>query len=458
MTKLIDVINSPWAILPEKLEEIQGIYATHLRGERIDIAGVEARLGRPLKNEPKAYEVIDGVAVLPLEGVIAKRMNLFMEISGGTSTQLAARNLRQAMDDPEVHSVIQYVDTPGGTVDGTQNYAHDVYTARGKKPLVTLASGTMASAGYWIGAAADKVYITDLTTVVGSIGVVAKHVDTSGAEQKAGIKTTEVTAGKYKRAASQYEPLTEEGRKTIQDQVDQVYAVFVGDVARFRGVSEETVLADMADGRVFIGQQAIDAGLVDGVSTLEALIEQLNRNRAGVAHRPSLPNTGATSMDLEKLKAEHPQLVQAIEKDAHSAGVAAERARVQAVKATLIPGHEALVERLIADGTPAADAALAVNAAEREIRVKQGDKERAEAPAPARTAPPSTVPGQDDKPAAQTDAERLANLPVDERCKAMWDANTSGVRNQYTSLGAFVAYEKAVAAGKVKSIGDRKAA
>ena len=69
--KLLDVLTAPWAIEPAKLLEIQAIYATHLRGDKIDIEAVEKRLGRPLANETKAFDIIDGVAVLPIEGVIA---------------------------------------------------------------------------------------------------------------------------------------------------------------------------------------------------------------------------------------------------------------------------------------------------------------------------------------------------------------------------------------------------
>ena len=86
--KLLDVLTAPWAIEPAKLLEIQAIYATHLRGDKIDIAAVEAKLGRPLANEQKAYAIQDGVAILPIEGVIAKRANLFSQISGGVSTDV----------------------------------------------------------------------------------------------------------------------------------------------------------------------------------------------------------------------------------------------------------------------------------------------------------------------------------------------------------------------------------
>lgn len=448
MTKLLDIVNAPWAIQPEKLEEIQGIYFTHLRGEKIDIHQVEARLGRPLQNEPRAYEVVDGVAILPLEGVVAKRMNLFSQISGGMSTELASRNLRQALEDPAVHSVIQWVDSPGGTVDGSQSYAYDVFNARARKPIVTLASGVMASAGYWFGAAAGRVYIADLTTIVGQIGIVAKHVDTSGAEAKAGIKTTEIAAGKFKRVVSAYEPLTAEGRQSIQDQVDYLYSIFVSDVARFRGVSEDKVLEDMAEGRVFIGQQAIEAGLVDGVSTLDDLIAQLNRERAGVAQRPPSSKSGA-SMDLEKLKAEHPALFKAIHDEAYAAGATAERARIQAVEATLIPGHEALVQTLKFDGkSTGADAALAINAAERKVREGQAQANAAAAPpvVPQKPAPAVT---QTAEAKAAEEQERLAKLPLEERCKAEWAASAD-LQAEFTSLGAYTAFKKAEAAGQAR--------
>jgi hypothetical protein len=100
VNNFINIINAPWAIEPGKLLEIQAIYATRLRGEKIDLEAIEKRLGRPLANEPKAFDIIDGVAVLPIEGIIAKRMNLFTQISGGTSTQIAAQSLQSALLDP----------------------------------------------------------------------------------------------------------------------------------------------------------------------------------------------------------------------------------------------------------------------------------------------------------------------------------------------------------------------
>jgi signal peptide peptidase SppA len=278
---IAEILNSPWAIVPEKLQELCEIYATHLRGDKIDIAAIEARIGKPLKNQQPQYSVEGGVAIIPIEGVLAKKMNLFAEISGGVSTQMLAQTFQNAADDPTVHSIILAIDSPGGTVDGTQNVADVVFANRGKKKVVALASGMMASAAYWIGSAADQVLLSSDTDIVGSIGVVATHIDYSRADDRVGVKVTEISAGKYKRIASKHEPLTPEGRQSIQDQIDHVYSVFVDNVAKHRGVSSQVVLDKMADGRLFLGKKARDAGLVDGVSTMSALVSRLNQEREG---------------------------------------------------------------------------------------------------------------------------------------------------------------------------------
>ncbi|HEY0847404.1 MAG TPA: signal peptide peptidase SppA [Noviherbaspirillum sp.] len=452
--KILDILSAPWAIIPSKLQELQEIYATHLRGEKIDIAGVEARLGRPLANETKSYEIIDGVAILPLEGVVAKKMNLFMQISGGTSTQIASRNLREALADPAVHSIIQYVDSPGGAVDGTQGYANEVFAARDTKPIVTLASGLMASAGYWFGSAAPRIYIADDTTQVGSIGVIATHIDVSQSEQQRGIKTTEIYAGKYKRIASEYAPLTEDGRRSMQEKVDYLYSIFVSAVAKHRGVDAEKVLKDMADGRVFIGQQAIDAGLVDGVSTLEDLVRQLNQERgassstfrAGVAQTSTTTEGTAMQLTAEQVAAEYPDIAQAFRAE----GAAAERARIQAVEGQLIPGHEALINSLKFDGkSTGGDAAQAVLAAERTTRNAQAKAIASEAPSPLPQEPTATV----QTTAKESDDE---SLPLDERCKAKWEKDAS-VRSEFVNFESYLAFEKASARGGVKILGKKTA-
>lgn len=272
--RIIDLLTSPWAIVPDRLTEIAEIYNTHLKGEKIDLKIIEAQLGKPLNREDQGYEVVDGVAVIPVDGIIAKKMNLFTKVSGGASTQLIGRDFQQALQDPTVRAIVLNIDSPGGSVDGTFELANMIYESRGKIPIIAHTDGMMASAAYAIGSAADKVYISGDTTQVGSIGVIALHRDISKAEEKTGIKTTHIVAGKYKAVGSPYAPLSEDDKAIIQKDIDYLYSVFVQDIARNRGVSTDQVLSDMAEGQIFIGKQAIGAGLVDGVVTLDGLISQ----------------------------------------------------------------------------------------------------------------------------------------------------------------------------------------
>ena len=296
--KLLDIVTAPWMIIPDKLLEIQGIYLTHLRGEKINLKALEEDLGKPLDNKKERYQVIEGVAILNLDGVIAKRMNLLTDVSGGVSTQLLERDFIDALNRTDVESILLYVDSPGGTVDGTRELAYRIYDARGTKPIVAYTDGMIASAAYYIAAAADAIYISGDTTNVGSIGVVARHVDVSKAEEQIGIKTTEIYSGKYKRIASEYAPLSEEGRAYIQDQVDYIYNVFINDIARFRGleitINEEGGIP-WADGKIFIGHQALTAGLVDGVSTMDRLVNSV---------LPVLQREAAEAAWLKKLNME----------------------------------------------------------------------------------------------------------------------------------------------------------
>jgi signal peptide peptidase SppA len=388
--RLIDIVSGPWAITPEIYSEIQDGYSRHMRGEKIDVKGIEARVGTPMNPVLGDYSIANGVAVISLDGPLAKRMNLLMQVCGGTSTEIAGQQIQEALDDPSVSAIVLAIDSPGGTVDGTQALANLVYSARDTKPIITVGDGVMASAAMWIGSAASKVFIANDTTMVGSIGVVMAHVDVSGAEAQRGVKTTEITAGKYKRVASQYGALSEDGRADIQSKVDYIYSVFVDDVARNRGVDAETVLKNMADGRVFIGRQAVDAGLVDGVATLEEIVARAaagefaltpgNQARAetssGDVDAVANPNHEVQVMDIEKLKAEHPALAQALYDEGFKAGEAKgaenERTRIKDVEAQALPGHDKLIAELKFDGkSTGGDAAVAILAAEKK---KRGDK------------------------------------------------------------------------------------
>lgn len=424
--RLIDIVNGPWAIQPEKLAEIVSIYETHLKGEKIDVAAVEARIGQPLANsQAREYEMVDGVAVISVDGPIAPKANLFTQVSGGASAQLLEQQIRDAAGDPAVRSILLDIDSPGGSVQGVPEVAAAVRDAAAAKPTVAWTAGSMASGAYWIASQADRVFIGNATSpVVGSIGVVATHVDMSRAEASRGVKTTEITAGKYKRIASAYEPLSAEGRASIQEQVDAIYEGFVEAVADGRGVSVRTVLSKMADGRVFIGKRAVDAGLADGVLSRDALLGQLASGEyalrrdssvgtAGVAVPASQPIVQEDNMAESKaitadvIKAEHPAVAEALIAQGREEGATAERERIRSVEAVAMPGFEAIVEAAKFDGRSTGDqVAGRIVAAQKADQSKALERIHAEAPEPV---PAAAAPEPNAKPVDSRTPEAKAS-------------------------------------------------
>lgn len=291
--------STPWAIEPQQLARIQAIGEQQMQQAAADPhqAGLPGKTAAPTT----AYRVSANVAVIDLTGVLTKGYSWLTAIMGGTSMQIAGALIEQAAADPAVKGILLRIDSPGGTVDGTEQLARTIRAATAQKQVLALASGTMASAAYWAGCAADAVYLESSTTGVGSIGVVAKHTDISTLESRVGIKTTEIASGKFKRIASMHAPLTADGRASIQDQLDQIYGLFVQAVASYRGTTAQVVLDKMADGRMFIGAGAINAGLADGFASSAELIQRLSTGQT--APRKMQTERTATMMTLSEIRA-----------------------------------------------------------------------------------------------------------------------------------------------------------
>lgn len=289
--RLTDLVLQPWAMEQEAFREIVAIYDRHLKGEKIDLDGLKAR-GVELAGATQGYSVRDGVALLPIDGVLSRKMNMLGAISGGTSYQTLQRDLRAALKDERAHSIVLLVDSPGGNTMGLQELAADIYAARAEKPIVTLTDSLMASAAYWLGSAAHEAYISSDMTQVGSIGVIAVHRDVSKMNEKMGVAVTEIVAGKYKNLGTPNAPLSDEAADEIKAMVSKLYSHFVDAVAKHRGVDAEAVVNKMADGRIFLGRDAVNVGLVDGVATLDELIADLNAGKKPVKRRTYMAGVG----------------------------------------------------------------------------------------------------------------------------------------------------------------------
>lgn len=458
--RLIDIVTAPWLLQPEKLLEIREVYATHLRGEKIDVAAIEARIGAPLANDQaRSYAVQDGVAIVQVDGVIAPKANLFTQISGGASAQIIERQVREAAADPYVRAIMLDIDSPGGSVQGVPEVAAAVRAASEAKPVVAWTAGTAASGAYWIASAADRIYVANGTAVLGSIGVVATHVDMSRAEAARGVKTTEITAGRYKRIASSYQPLSDEGRATLQEQVDAIYEVFVDAVAENRGVDTQTVLSDMADGRIFIGRRAVAAGLADGVRSRDEVIAELAAGEYRARRGSQVQSAGVVAAEsqstvqehemaqeskaitVDVIQAEHPAVAEALIAQGREEGATAERERIRGIEAVALPGYEALVGAAKFDGRSSGEQVAArIVAAQKQdqVRALAAIREQAPEPVPAAAAP-----------VAETQQSSDADLPVEDRARRQYDADAK-IRAEFPTLAGFTAYLRASESGRAR--------
>lgn len=278
---LMAVASEYWAIQSEKLEQIVAFLALQAAGDKLSAEEIEARISRQTQRDVARRE--GTVAVLPLRGVIANRMSLMSDISGGTSTEGFGRAFDMAMADDAVKAIVLDVDTPGGVVSGTDELAAKIFAARGAKPIVAHVNSTAASAGYWIASAADEMVLNP-SAEVGSIGVLGIYEDVSAALEKAGVRKTIISAGKYKAEGSPFSPMSEEAIAHRQARVDHYYDVFVRRVASNRNVSLSAVREGFGMGRTVTAAAAVSEKMADSIATLE---ETLNRFGASATPAPS---------------------------------------------------------------------------------------------------------------------------------------------------------------------------
>lgn len=279
---LAEFYSTPWAVTPEHLMVMQSIVDRWAAGVKLSaeqLADISSSstitTGQRRSDAPGS----DGaVAVLPIYGTIAHRAYMVENICGpsGTSAERLSARFRALVADPAVKSIVLDIDSPGGSVFGINELADEVFRARNQKPIVAVANGTAASAAYWLGSAAGELIVTP-SGQVGNIGVFAAHSDLSKALEAKGEKVTLVAAGKYKVERNPYEPLGEDARANMQAQVDQFYNSFVKAVARNRGVSVDVVRSSYGEGRTLLAKPALDAGMVDGIATLDETIARMQK-------------------------------------------------------------------------------------------------------------------------------------------------------------------------------------
>lgn len=246
---------TPWLITEQGWQSVHAIVEAHVLERRAE-RPTEDIWGDPLP----VMTVADGIATIPIHGVIGRKLGMLEKSCGAVDTQDISADVQSALANHSVRSIILDVDSPGGTVSGTPELAQEIADANKQKPVYAFANDLMASAAYWLSAGAQKVYASPSATV-GSIGVFMPHVDRTKAFEAAGIKVDLIKSGKYKGAGYPGTSLSEEQRALLQADVNETHDAFKAFVKTYRKTAKD----DAMEGQVFSGAKASAAGLVTSI-------------------------------------------------------------------------------------------------------------------------------------------------------------------------------------------------
>lgn len=359
------LIGRPCPMHPERLTAL----CATLNSGRSDDRGAERERVQLRSSSPAkaGYEVRDGVALVPIAGVIVADQELqgMLEYYGVTYTDPydVGRLLDKAELDRQVRSVLLVVDSPGGIIDGTQAAADAVWgmRQRGTKPVSAYTRSLAASAAYWISSQAGRLS-ADPTAEVGSIGVYTVLEDTSALAEKWGVRVHLVASGPDKGVGVPGTPISDLQLDAFRETIGDLAALFRSAVGRGRGAAPERVLG-WASGRVWVAGRAVELGLIDAVESFEAALAAAGDVEAAMEYtRTALPGVGpAADNAAETASAKAAEMKETEMAESAKPAPAAPATDPVAEFAAKNPGA---VEAFRAEGIKAADERLRALAAE----------------------------------------------------------------------------------------------
>ena len=259
----------PLAIHRPKLDVILSVL-----GARIGLADLAAPVGyTPAARAPGPPS--GKVAVIPIHGTLVRRTSGIEAESGLASYTGIAAQLDAALASPEIAAILLDIDSPGGESGGVFDLADRIRAASEVKPVWAVANDMAFSAAYALASAAARLFVAR-TGGVGSIGVIAMHVDQSVKDAHDGVRYTAVFAGERKNDLNPHEPISNEAHAVLKAEVDRIYDLFVETVARHRGLDADAVRATEAG--LFFGPDAVATGLADAVGSLDDALTQLTQS------------------------------------------------------------------------------------------------------------------------------------------------------------------------------------
>lgn len=270
------LFGAPLLIHRPKLDVILAVL-----GPRVGLTDLAAPAGyTPPERSPSRANA--KVAVIPIHGTLVRRTIGLEAASGLTSYASIGEQIDAALANPDVAAILLDVDSPGGESGGVFDLADRIRAAAQIKPVWAVANDMAFSAAYALASAATKVFVSR-TGGVGSIGVIAMHVDQSAKDAKDGLRYTTVFAGERKNDLNPHEPISDEAHAFLKAEVNRVYGLFVETVARHRGI-EPSAVRDTEAG-LFFGQAAVAIGLADAIGTFDDALAQL---AASLSQPPTL--------------------------------------------------------------------------------------------------------------------------------------------------------------------------
>lgn len=231
------------------------------------------------------------VALIRVEGPLLEAKSIVDEI-------------KEYVKDASIRAIVLRVNSPGGGVVPSQEIYDEVRRAVAAKKVVVSMGSVAASGGYYISAPASRI-IANPGTITGSIGVIMEVPNIRELLNKLGIQTEVIKSGKYKDMASVFRGVGREEREILQGVMDDVHEQFIAAVAEGRKMPVEKV-RPIADGRIFSGRQAIQAGLVDELGDLDHAVRTAAR-MAGIRGEPEVVSKKEKSPILDLLSGRLPE-------------------------------------------------------------------------------------------------------------------------------------------------------
>ena len=215
------------------------------------------------------------VGVISISGSLVPGEPWYAAYAGVTGYGEIRAALVEAANNPDIGGIVLDINSGGGAVSGVSDVADLISNIDANvKPVHTFSDGMIASAAYWLGSSARDVTIGQVAEA-GSIGVLTVHKEITKMLEANGITAKVIRSGEYKALGNSMEKLSPKAEAVIQEQVDQMDQLFIGHVAPKRGMSVAQATEKIGQGRVFIGDRAVAAGLVDSVSNFDAVVSKI---------------------------------------------------------------------------------------------------------------------------------------------------------------------------------------